>query len=266
MGGLDPQQSIGLYEAQNPFETPDAFRFSNYSAYVNGQLVRLLDWREPSRRAQLAHNALRAFIGGDSMACVGAKGAVGSGGYRFGFYPALASPSVTQGLARDLASFVAELPYIAARYKSFVAVFDGATQSELDFEQQLWNQLQLLHDADARHFGWDPGASNDPSDPSFGFSVAEHAFFVVGLHANASRGSRRFHYPAIAFNSHRLFAELRETGHFERVREHVREREAAIQGTLNPNLADYGEASEARQYSGRAVEDQWRCPFHPRSS
>jgi FPC/CPF motif-containing protein YcgG len=46
----------------------------------------------------------------------------------------------------------------------------------------------------------------------------------------------------------------------------VREREIALQGSLNPNLADFGERSEARQYSGRAVEDQWRCPFHRRTT
>jgi FPC/CPF motif-containing protein YcgG len=35
-----------------------------------------------------------------------------------------------------------------------------------------------------------------------------------------------------------------------------------VQGTLNPNLADFGERSESRQYSGREVEEGWRCPFH----
>jgi len=30
-------------------------------------------------------------------------------------------------------------------------------------------------------------------------------------------------------------------------------------------LARYGEASEARQYSGRAVNDDWVCPFRQRS-
>jgi hypothetical protein len=27
-------------------------------------------------------------------------------------------------------------------------------------------------------------------------------------------------------------------------------------------LARHGELSEARQYSGRVVEEGWRCPFH----
>jgi len=39
-----------------------------------------------------------------------------------------------------------------------------------------------------------------------------------------------------------------------------------VQGSLNPNLADFGERSEARQYSGREVEEHWRCPFHRANS
>jgi len=31
-------------------------------------------------------------------------------------------------------------------------------------------------------------------------------------------------------------------------------------------LAAHGEASEARQYSGRAVEADWVCPFRPREA
>lgn len=264
MGGLDPQQAIRLYEADNPFQSADAFRYSNYSACVEGHLVRLLDWRQAAPRAQVAHNALRAFVASDTMACVGAKGALSSSGYRFGFYPGFPTASATDGLARDLAAFVAEMPHMHARYKSFIAVFGGGAADEFDFEARLWEQLQRLHDVDRKHFAWAADASDDPADPHFGFSIASHAFFVVGLHAKASRISRRFNYPALVFNSHAVFATLRQEGKFERVRTHVRERELAIQGSLNPNLADYGSASEARQYAGRALEAEWTCPFHPR--
>ena len=41
----------------------------------------------------------------------------------------------------------------------------------------------------------------------------------------------------------------------------TRARDIELQGSINPNLADFGEASEARQYSGREVEDQWQCPY-----
>jgi FPC/CPF motif-containing protein YcgG len=64
------------------------------------------------------------------------------------------------------------------------------------------------------------------------------------------------------FNAHHQFEKLREEGRYARMQEVIRCRERNLQGTLNPNLADFGTSSEARQYSGRPVEEEWRCPFH----
>lgn len=262
MGGLTPQQALSLYAAENPFTSADAYANSNYSLYHDATLVRLLDWREPTAQAKIAHAAFRSFITSPSFSCVAAKGAVHSGGYRFGHYRALGNPKVTAGLARDLCAFVAEYDHIAARYKSFVSVFDSTVRDELQFEQLLWKQLHELHAIDVKHFEWAAGYSNDPDEATFAFSFAGLAFFVVGLHPRSSRITRRFSQPALVFNAHRQFRELRASGHFERIQELVRERESALQATLNPNLAEFGERSEARQYSGRAVEESWRCPFH----
>jgi len=38
-------------------------------------------------------------------------------------------------------------------------------------------------------------------------------------------------------------------------------RDEAIAGSRNPMLTRHGELSEARQYSGRSVDEVWRCPF-----
>jgi len=84
----------------------------------------------------------------------------------------------------------------------------------------------------------------------------------VGLHPGSSRFTRRFAFPTLVFNAHTQFEKLRESGKFERIQDVIRARDKTLQGDLNQNLADYGEASEARQYSGRAVEKDWRCPFH----
>ncbi len=46
---------------------------------------------------------------------------------------------------------------------------------------------------------------------------------------------------------------------------HIRARELRLDGTLNPNLAEFGYHSEARQYSGRPTEETWTCPFRPRA-
>ena len=51
-------------------------------------------------------------------------------------------------------------------------------------------------------------------------------------------------------------------GAFNTVRNKIRERDIELQGNINPMLEDFGENSEARQYSGRKVEEEWKCPFH----
>ena len=149
-----------------------------------------------------------------------------------------------------------------AALRSFVAVFpDAVAIEERAFEGQLWAQLQGLHAAEGPGAPWDAAVSDDPDDPRFSFSHAGCALFVVGLHPRSSRLSRRFRWPTLVFNPRAQFDRLRAEGKFERLRGFVRERELALQGTLNPNLADFGDQSEARQYSGRASEKDWKCPF-----
>jgi FPC/CPF motif-containing protein YcgG len=264
VGCLTAQQAASLYTAQNPFVSARAYAGSNYSMPHDGTLVRLLDWREPSAQARLAHNAFRAFVNGPQFACVAAKAAVRTDGYRFGFYDAMNSAAAAPGLARDLCAFAAEFSQISGKYRTFVAVFGQETGDEREFERELWSTLQRLRDLDAPYHDWDSSVSCDPRSDRFAFSFAGMAFFVVGLHPNSSRASRRFSRSALAFNAHAQFRQLRTSGHFERISRVVRDRELALQGSLNPNLAEFGERSEARQYSGRAVEEQWRCPFRAR--
>src|SRR5690606_4658217 len=127
-----------------------------------------------------------------------------------------------------------------------------------EFERLLWSQLRRLHEVDQSP--WDPTVSRDPDDGTFSFSFAGEAFFIVGLSPTSSRWARRFPWPTLAFNPHAQFEELRENGQFERLQHAVRDRDLLLEGDLNPNLADFGAHTEARQYSGRAVEDDWRCP------
>ena len=150
--------------------------------------------------------------------------------------------------------------------RSFVALFDGPGDTcELRFEALLWSQLQRLHELDVRRGStWAPDVSRDPASPRFSLSLAGHPFFVIGLHAGASRMARRFATPVLVFNSHRQFDRLRKDGRYAKMQAATRERDVALQGSINPNLADYGAASEARQYSGRAVGADWTCPFRPK--
>jgi FPC/CPF motif-containing protein YcgG len=65
----------------------------------------------------------------------------------------------------------------------------------------------------------------------------------------------------MVFNLHDQFEQLRAAGRYEGMREKIMVRDEAVAGSRNPMLSRHGEASEARQYSGRVVDEQWRCPF-----
>jgi uncharacterized protein len=54
---------------------------------------------------------------------------------------------------------------------------------------------------------------------------------------------------------------LREMGSYHTVRDKIRDRDTQLQGNINPMLEDFGESSEAKQYSGRKVGEEWKCPF-----
>jgi hypothetical protein len=259
-------QSLALYAGANPFSSAQAMRCSNYSAPIGGVATRLLDWRPLSPGAKMADQAMRTFILSDEFSCVAGKAAVLSGGYRFGYYAAVADEQCSEGLARDLSAFIAERPAMGAEYATFVAIFEEpVTGDEKSFETSLWRQLQQLITLSAPHFPWDPKVSNDSADPNFAFSFGGQAFFIVGMHARASRTSRRFFLPAIAFNAHAQFGRARDTGRFSKIQQQVRTRDLAIQGSLNPELSAFGLRSEARQYSGRKTEEDWQCPYRPHS-
>ena len=171
----------------------------------------------------------------------------------------LSTEAATAGLARDLCSFVQEQSQLTGQFTTFIASFDAPKAIQpIEFEALLWQQLERLHETDRSP--WDPTVSSDPAEPTFSFSFAGRAFFVVGLAPNGERWARTFPWPTLAFNAHFQFEQLREAGQFERMQDVVRERDRVIEGDINPNLSDFAEHPDARQYAGRAVGDSWRCP------
>ncbi len=250
---------------RNPFDDDVARAHSSYHAVHRDGVVRLLETAPASAFVRVANDAFRAFVLDEQFSCLGAKASLRRGTYRIGGYARLDDPAVTRGLARDLYAFAAERDGIARLFTTYVAVFRERSFANEDvFERALWSQLQRLHDLDAEHHAWDPRVGADPNDPTFSFSIAGSAFFVVGLHPAASRAARRFAWPALVFNAHDQFEHLREEGRFGGLQRQIRAREVRLDGGLNPNLADYGVHSEARQYSGRPAGADWKCPFVPR--
>ena len=247
----------------NPFGGDLALTNSSYAAFLGKRLVRVPSGEPAAAPMEFVHDSFRALVSNSRFSCVGAKAAMGSGSYRVGLYGTLGSTEAAAGLARDLFSFAEEQRELHGEFTTFVASFVEPTAvDEVTFERLLWEQLQRLHEEDRRHHRWDPSVSRDPEDPNFAFSFAERAFFVVGLHPASSRFARRFAWPTLVFNAHEQFQRLREEGRYERMQEVIRLRERNLQGILNPNLGEFGVRSEARQYSGRPAETEWRCPFH----
>lgn len=202
---------------------------------------------------------LREFIRDAAHPCVMAKSVLAHEAIESGVYRRLGCPSAARAMCVDL------YRSLAGRHDgfwSFAALFPAErVAGEAEFESRLWTHLQLMHDFDAPLHPWDSAVSSDAADAGFSFSIGGRAWYVIGLHPDASRKARRFDHVALVFNPHAQFDDLRRRGRYEVMRTRIRQRDQRLQGSINPMLADHGESSEARQYSGRAVEASWRCPF-----
>ena len=207
---------------------------------------------------------MHARVSEMNFPCVGAKAALAKGTLHV-----LACNRIDSGwddlrIHDGLLRFAEAYKEEPALFRSFAVVFEGPDDlSEAEFEKQLWKRAQSISDKDVwRGQRYDDAVSHDPESPHFSLSFGGEAFFIVGLHPKASRPARRFPRPTMVFNLHDQFETLRAQNKYENMREKIMVRDEALAGSRNPMLARHGDASEARQYSGRMVDDQWKCPFH----
>ena len=188
------------------------------------------------------------FIINKNHPCVMAQTVFSMDKVDFHVYDNFGSKNTATKILKDLKQYIAKYDFESKQFFTFMAVFKGRKSfTEKQFEEILWKQLDFLHEVDTD--AWDPAVSNDPENKDFSFSLGGKAFYMVGLHPNSSRMARQTPYPAIAFNLHWQFEKLREMGTYEVVRDKIRERDTELQGNINPVLQDFGENSEARQYS-----------------
>lgn len=241
---------------------------SSYLGERDGQLAPLLHpFQSCDPDEQRIHASLKTSLLAPDFPCVAARSAINRKTYRFGVYDRLGSADSALALCHDLYEFAHELGQDADRFTTFIASFkEPLDPGEVRFESLLWQQLQLMHGIDSRYFAWDGSVSKDPADPNFSFSIGGRAYFVVGLHPSASRLARVATLPCLAFNPHAQFESLKASGKYGQLQKAIRQRDVAIQGSVNPVLTDFGQAAESRQYSGRAVPQQWACPFHHQSA
>lgn len=203
------------------------------------------------------------FILKNNHPCIMAKTVFKMNLVQYHVYKNMTSEATVQQLLKDIKEYVSNYDFTTNDFVTFLAVFEEEEYaSEKEFENDLWQLLQQVHNEDRTP--WDPSVNSDCSKDDFSFSIAGKAFYVVGMHPNSSRIARQSPLPAIAFNLHWQFEKLREMGVYYTVRDKIRKRDKKNQGSINPMLEDFGHASEAKQYSGRQVESDWKCPFHPK--
>lgn len=214
--------------------------------------------------AQQAGEELLAAIAHRDFPCLGAKSAMARGTLKTLVCQSLLSGAEDARIHSQLLAWVRDYQEDPSSLRSLAVVFSGPGDlTEMQFEAAMWARLQKLAEIDDRRgLPYDESVSLDPEDPHFSLSFGGAAFFVVGLHPHASRPARRMPRPTLVFNLHDQFERLREEGVYERMRERILTRDEALAGSINPMLARFGEESEARQYSGRAVGEDWTCPFH----
>jgi FPC/CPF motif-containing protein YcgG len=204
----------------------------------------------------------RAYIGNKDFPCIAAKAALSEDQIQIRVAEHLACPKDDADILEFLYQFVDVYREAKKLYHSAVIIFKGPEScTEEIFDSLLWKRLQAISDLDAMQHSWDPRVEKNTASPDFSFSIKEEAFYVIGLHPHCSRKARQFRYPALVFNPHEQFQELRASNKYSPMKEAVRKRDIKLSGSVNPMLADFGEISEVFQYSGLRYDRNWQCPF-----
>lgn len=206
-------------------------------------------------------SAYKEYILGKDHPCIMAKSLFKMSQYHLHAYDDMHDTASLLRLMDDLKRYIADYDFESTSFESFLAVFPHNNfENEIDFEKALWKSLQQLYNLD--NSMWDPSVSEDPDHPHFSFSLCGRAFYIVGLHPKSSRIARQAPYTTMVFNLHHQFEKLREIGTYDAVKNSIRKNDELLQGSINPVLRDHGTETETRQYSGRQVEANWKCPFH----
>ena len=194
--------------------------------------------------------------------CVAAKAALSRNHIQCMVASHMACPADDKTILQYLYSFVDRYRASEESYHSAAVIFKEPVEiNETLFDTLLWQRLNSLASLDKQNYTHDLRVDSDPNSPRYSFSLKEEAFFILGLHPGSSRRSRQFKYPALVFNPHAEFEKLRNSDRYTRMKEVVRKRDVEFSGSVNPMLADFGEASEVYQYSGIRYNSEWTCPL-----
>lgn len=207
-------------------------------------------------------NEFTSFLENRAFPCVAAKASMVKQQLKIFVAGHMACPKDDNAILDFIYSFINSYRKSDKLFHSAVIIFpDTEIYNEEMYEQFFWNRLQALSDRDAKYFEYDQRVANQPDSENFSFSIGSEAFFLIGLHPKSSRKARQFKYPAIVFNPHAQFEQLRENRQYVKMKNIVRKRDTKYSGDINPMLHDFGEASEAYQYTGKQYNNNWKCPF-----
>lgn len=202
------------------------------------------------------------YLSDSAYPCVAARAATARNQIACMVAGHMGCPEDDRSILEFLYHFIDDFRIATTSFHSAAIIFQGPDiHTEEVFEDLLWQRLQSLALLDAENFDYDKRVSADPSAPDFSFSLGKEGLFIIGLHPGSSRHSRQFKYPALVFNPHAQFEQLRKSGRYENMKNIVRKRDTMYSGSINPMLADFGESSEVYQYSGRQYDDDWKCPL-----
>lgn len=206
---------------------------------------------------------LGSFIKTGTHPCLGARSVMNNNTYSFEIFNKLGDENSANKTCESVYNYLQERPDNSyPKLYSFFAIYEMSSfESELEFEKKLWEHLNFMHKYDKKKYDWDSMMSSDPNDVNFGFSIGGKAFYIVGMHPNSNRNSRSFPMVMLVFNLHEQFELLKEKGSYYRLRESIRNRDKNINGSINPMMITDDTESEVKQYSGRQVGKDWKCPF-----
>lgn len=209
-----------------------------------------------------ADSDIKKLLGQKSYPCIAAVQAMYRNELIFDTYEGFGTGLHSRRLAENLIQFKKTQASKQIPYLTYMALFPNDTSKcEQTFEENMWKELSAMWDHPSVAGSWDPNFSESPEDQNFCFSLDGSAFFVVGLHSQSSRLSRRLPFNALIFNLYSQFTALMEKGTYEEMVRINRQRDEKFQGSVNPMAEKYNDIWEAIQFSGKENGPQWRCPF-----
>lgn len=174
----------------------------------------------------------------------------------------ITDPESIAGIQLRLYEFIDRFRLQSKKLSSFILTIHDEELMNFDrFETEFFNFLQGLRELDRKLYLHDPRVSSDPGDSNFSYSIKSEAFFIVALHPESPRLARRFKRPAIVFNPHIQFDNLRRKNVFQKIKNVIRSKDKKLQGTINPMLNDFGVRSEVFQYMGRIYAPDETIPL-----